>query len=67
MADWYSNDQSNSSGVDARAYPDGLFIAGWYDSFVGIQGGFLTWDEIDALRKKAKRRCSFNPKPQERT
>ena len=43
-------------GVDLRAYPDGLRIGGWYDSFVGIEGGFITWEELDALRKKARRR-----------
>ena len=49
------------SGVDVRAYRDGLRIAGWFDGNVGIDGGFLTWAEIDLLRRRAARRKSFRP------
>ena len=47
------------SGVDVRAYGDGIRITGWYDGLVGIEGGFLTWAELDALRAKAKRRNPY--------
>ena len=47
------------SGVDVWAHKDGIFIAGWYDTFVGIEGGFVTWGELDELRRKAKRRKAF--------
>lgn len=46
-------------GVDIRAYPDGIYVSGWYDSMVGIEGGFVTWEQLDALRKKARRRQPF--------
>ena len=46
-------------GIDVRAYPDGLRITGFFDSFVGIEGGFLTWAEIEALRTKARRRIPY--------
>lgn len=47
-------------GVDLRAYPDGLYIGGWYDSMVGIEGGLVTWEQIEELRRKARRRKPFN-------
>lgn len=46
-------------GVGLRAYPDGVYLSGWYDSFVGIEGGFVTWEQLDELRRKAKRRLPF--------
>jgi len=45
------------SGVDVRAYPEGLRIQGWYDGMVGIEGGLITWEDIEELRRKAKRRA----------
>ena len=57
--DWYSG--SYRSGVDARFYPDGIAIGGWYDSMVGIEAGFITWAEIDEWRKKARRRHPYRP------
>jgi len=57
-ADLYFGERS---GVDVRAYGDGLRIAGWYDGIVGIEGGFLTWADIDVLRKQARRRNPYRP------
>lgn len=51
----------NRSGVDARIFPDGVYISGWYDSMVGIEGGFITWEELEEIRKKTRRRKPFNP------
>lgn len=47
------------SGVDLRAFPNGIYLGGWYDSFVGIEGGFVSWDDLEALRKKTRRRARF--------
>lgn len=56
-SDMYS--EGRGSGVDIRSYPDGLYISGWYDTYVGIEGMFVTWEELDALRKKARRRKPY--------
>ena len=47
------------AGVEVRAYRDGILVAGWYDDQVRIEGGFVTWEELDALRKKASKRVSY--------
>lgn len=49
------------SGISVRAYRNGLWISGWYDSMVGIEGFLLPWETIDALRVKSKRRVEVNP------
>lgn len=49
------------SGVDVRAYKNGLYVGGWYDSFVGIEGGFITWEQLDELRARTKRRKPYSP------
>lgn len=46
-------------GIGIRAVGNGLHIWGWYDSIVGMEGGFVTWDQLDELRKKAKRRRPY--------
>lgn len=48
-----------SSGVGIRAYPNGLYISGWYDRYVGIDGMFVPTEEIERLLKKAKRRLPY--------
>lgn len=53
--DW-SFSEHGGAGIEAYATPEGLWISGWYDSSVGIGAGLLSWDAIDQLRKKAKRR-----------
>lgn len=47
------------SGIDVRAYPDGIVIGGWYDTYVGIEGAFVSWEQLDDLRRKARRRKAF--------
>lgn len=49
------------SGVDLRGYPDGVYVGGWYDGNVGIEGAFVTWDELDAIRAKSRRRIPYHP------
>lgn len=39
------------SGIDCRVTRKGLEIDGWYDSFVGIEGRLIPWDELDDARK----------------
>ena len=40
------------SGLDCRVTRKGLEIGGWYDSFVGIEGRFISWEEFDAARSR---------------
>lgn len=60
IADIYAGDRS---GIDVRAYRDGLAISGWYDTHVGIEGTFLTWEQIEELRRKGKRRVPHGGQP----
>lgn len=30
----------------------GLWIGGFFDSFVGIEGRLISWDELDEARRK---------------
>ena len=65
MADWTSVDGKpghHNSGIDMRAYPDGVYLSGWYDSMVGIEGAFLSWEYLDALKHRAKRRQPYQEK-----
>lgn len=39
-----------SSDIELTFTRRGLEIAGYYDSFVGLEGGFLTWAEVDEIR-----------------
>ena len=34
----------------------GLEFEGYYDTFVGLPGGFLTWDEIASIRAELEAR-----------
>jgi len=38
------------SGIDATVTRKGLEIGGFYDSFVGIEGRLITWEELDEAR-----------------
>lgn len=42
---------SQFSGVGLTLTRAGLNVEGFYDSFVGLRGFFITWEEFDALRK----------------
>ena len=39
-----------NSGVDLTLDRHGISISGYFDGFVGIEGGSMTWEEFDALR-----------------
>jgi hypothetical protein len=39
------------SGLNFIVTKDGVDLGGWYDSFVGIEGRFIPWDEIDKARE----------------
>lgn len=41
---------SEFSGIDITARRDGVYVSGFYDSMVGLDGLFLTWDDITRLR-----------------
>ena len=36
------------SGIDVRKQKDGIMIGGWYDTMVGIEGVFVSWDELQS-------------------
>ena len=51
---------SNESGIKVEAKKEGLEIWGWYDHVVGLEGGLITWEQIDEMRRivmKSARRC----------
>jgi hypothetical protein len=41
-----------SSGVELLLTRQGLHLSGWYDSMVGIEERFITWDEFDSARER---------------
>lgn len=41
-----------NSGVELVLTKHGIECYGFYDSFVGIQGFRMTWDEFDAARRE---------------
>jgi hypothetical protein len=43
-----------SSGVDGRADSRGIWIAAWYDSYVGFEAQLLTWKEINRLLRSVR-------------
>jgi len=40
-----------SSGVRVTLTRRGVEISGWHDSYVGIEGGFVSWAEFDKARR----------------
>jgi hypothetical protein len=40
-----------SSGVDFTVTRKGVYVGGWYDGFVGIEGRLIPWAEIDEARR----------------
>ena len=40
------------SGIELRFTRKHIYVFGWYDSCVGLEGGILTWDELDAIRQR---------------
>jgi hypothetical protein len=51
--------QGDRSGIDIYAVRNGLIIGGWYDSMVGIEPLFITWEQVDELRRRSKRRQPY--------
>lgn len=39
------------SGVECQVTRRGLWVGGFYDSFVGIEGRLIPWDEFDEARR----------------
>lgn len=46
--DWGDGPRSPGSGIDVRKQKDGIIIGGWCDTMVGIQGVFVSWDELQS-------------------
>ena len=44
----------SGSGIDLRIISRGIVIGGWYDDMVGLEGGLVTWDQLDELRKSVR-------------
>ncbi len=40
-----------NSGVRVTLTRRGVEVDGWYDSFAGIEGGFVSWAEFDKARR----------------
>ena len=40
------------SGIDILVTRKGIEFGGYYDSFVGIEGGFIPWQDFDEARRK---------------
>ncbi len=47
---------SRFSGIDCQVTRKGLRIGGFFDSFVGIEGRLIPWDELDEARRKVMSR-----------
>lgn len=46
-----------AEGIIATPTARGLDVHGWYDHFVGIEGGVIPWDELEReLRTRRRRR-----------
>jgi len=45
---WGDGPHAPNSGIDVRKQKDGIIIGGWYDTMVGIQGIFVSWDELQS-------------------
>lgn len=49
------------TGITVYAHRDGIEIDGWYDSNVGLGAPtFLTWKQLDEMRKGARRGKPYN-------
>lgn len=42
--------ENGSSGINITFTRKGIELAGYFDSFVGIEGGFISWTDIDLIR-----------------
>lgn len=39
-------------GIDLVVTRAGIEVSGHYDSIVGLEGGSLSWDELEQIRKE---------------
>lgn len=46
--DWGAGPRAPNSGIDIHKVEDGIQIGGWYDSMVGIENIFISWDELQS-------------------
>ena len=44
---------TSHDGISLGVSEKGIEVWGWFDGIVGIEGGFLSWDEIQKLRDRA--------------
>lgn len=51
----------HASGIDLVVTRKGVELGGWYDHFVGVEGGLIPWAELDRLRAEV-----MPPKPERR-
>ena len=51
----WDKDYPRNSGVEVTVMRDGIGFAGWYDSFIGIEGFRLTWEQFDEIRKQVEK------------
>lgn len=49
----WSSDNWNPSGVELTLTKEGIAVAGWYDSMVGIQGFKLSWEQFEEIKQLA--------------
>jgi hypothetical protein len=47
----FSPEWSNS-GIDITFTRKAIYVDGWYDSIAGIEGGVITWEQIDEIRER---------------
>lgn len=47
-------DDSRRSGVQLRLSRAGVEVSGWYDTYVGIDSLFISWQDFDRLREELK-------------
>lgn len=46
------------SGLQLDLTRKGIYLSGWYDSMVGIEGVLIPWEDFDRLREQVFRRGS---------
>lgn len=49
-------DDDRRSGIDLVFTRKGIEVGGFYDSMVGIEGGFIPWTEVDGIRADVMKR-----------
>ena len=49
-------DDDRRSGIDLTLTRRGIEVGGFYDSMVGLQGGFISWEDVDKHRARLNER-----------